>query len=111
MRQRIGTVMKWTVAQGWRQDNPAENIAQALPKAKKAPVHRKALPYPMVADCIAAVQASGAGILTKLALEFLVLTASRSGEVRETRWDEFDFHGAARAADATRATWVIPPRG
>ena len=23
VRQRIGTVMKWAVAQGWRQDNPA----------------------------------------------------------------------------------------
>ena len=31
VRQRIGTVMKWAVAQGWRQDNPAESIAQALP--------------------------------------------------------------------------------
>ncbi|MCR9111652.1 MAG: Arm DNA-binding domain-containing protein [Rhodobacteraceae bacterium] len=36
VRQRIGTVMKWAIAQGWRQDNPAENIGQALPKHQTA---------------------------------------------------------------------------
>lgn len=108
VRQRIGTVMKWAVAQGWRQENPAENIAQALPKADMTKAHRKALPYQEVANCIAAVQASGAGRATKLALEFLVLTAARSGEVREARWCEFDFHGAAGATRATGATWEIP---
>ena len=61
VRQRIGAVMKWAVAQGWRQDNPAESIAQALPKAKKAPAHRKALPYADVFPCIEAVRVSGAG--------------------------------------------------
>lgn len=108
VRQRIGTVMKWAIAQGWRQDNPAENIAQALPKAKRAPARRKALPYAEVAGCIETVQASGAGAATKLALEFLVLTASRSGEVREAHWGEFDFHGANGATMATRATWLVP---
>jgi Arm DNA-binding domain len=44
VRQRIGTVMKWAVAQGWRQDNPAESIAQALPKRDTSrKEHRKAL--------------------------------------------------------------------
>ena len=31
VRQRIGTVMKWTIAQGWRQDNPASDIARLCP--------------------------------------------------------------------------------
>ena len=100
--------MKWAIAQGWRQDNPAENIAQALPKAKKAPAPRKALPYADVHGCIGAIQASRAGLSTKLALEFLVLTACRSGEVREARWSEFDFYGAEGATRATRATWIVP---
>lgn len=44
VRQRIGMVMKWAVAQGWRQDNPAESIAQALPKRDRSLIeHRKAL--------------------------------------------------------------------
>lgn len=36
---------------------------------------------------------------TKLALEFLVLTAARSGEVREATWEE---------VDDEKALWVIP---
>ncbi len=106
VRQRIGTVLKWAVAQGWRQDNPADAIAQALPKHENIKEHRKALPYPEVAGCIDTVKASGAGISTKLALEFLVLTASRSGEVRGATWDEIDF--GDRATRATCATWEIP---
>lgn len=101
VRQRIGTVMKWAVAQGWRQDNPAENIAQALPKVARTKRHRKALPYPEVAGCIEAVRASRAGNATKLALEFLVLTISRSGEVREAIWPEVDMQAGI---------WVIPAK-
>lgn len=99
VRQRIGMVMKWTIAQGWRQDNPAENIAQALPKLGKQLAHRKALPYAELAGCLDAVAASGAGQSTKLALEYLVLTASRSGEVREARWAEID---------TTTNVWEVP---
>ena len=36
---------------------------------------------------------------SKLALEFLVLTAARSGEVRKATWDEIDLDGA---------TWTVP---
>lgn len=99
VRQRIGTVLKWAIAQGWRQDNPAENISQALPKVSKAQEHRKALPHADVACCVEAVKESGAGVATKLAFEFLVLTAARSGEVREARWAEIDL---------TSRVWEIP---
>lgn len=99
VRQRIGTVMKWAIAQGWRQDNPAENIEQALPKTSKVQQHRKALGYDEAANCVAAVKASGAGLTTKLAFEFLVLTAARSGEVREAVWSEIDLE---------RKIWEIP---
>lgn len=103
VRQRIGMVMKWAVAQGWRQDNPAQSIAEALPKRDRSLIeHRKALTYAEVAGCLASVQASGAGLSTKLALEFLVLTATRSGEARGALWSEIDL-GAA-----TSATWTIP---
>lgn len=108
VRQRIGTVMKWAIAKGWRKDNPAENVGKALPKHDGVKVHRKALPYAEVSGCIAKVKASGAGQSTKLAIEFLILTASRSGEVRGALWQEIDFHGATNATRATRATWEIP---
>ncbi|TGD45501.1 site-specific integrase [Pseudotabrizicola sediminis] len=110
VRQRIGTVMKWAVAQGWRQDNPALSITEALPKRDKSKQeHRKALPYAAVADCIAAVQASGAGVASKLAFEFLVLTATRSGEARGALWPEIDLGTPATSATpATPAVWTIP---
>ena len=100
VKQRIGTVMKWAVAKGWRQDNPADAISTALPKqdaSKKQ--HRKALPYSEVAACIDTVKGSGAGLTTKLAFEFIVLTASRSGEARLATWSEFDV--AAKE-------WLVP---
>lgn len=91
VKQRIGMVMKWAVAKGWRQDDPSVAIAQALPKDKQAKAHRKALAYSDVADCMAAIEQSGAGVSTKLAFRLLVLTASRSGEVRLARWCQIDW--------------------
>ncbi len=110
VRQRIGMVMKWAVAQGWRQDNPAESIAQALPKRDRSLIeHRKALTYAQVSECLAAVQVSKAGLATKLALEFLVLTATRSGETRGATWAEIDMgNPAGPGRPATPAVWTIP---
>lgn len=90
VRQRVGTVMKWAVANGWRMDNPAEAISQALPKQTGTQQHRKALPYSKIPEFLIALKASGAGTATKLALEMVILTASRSGEVRKADWSEFD---------------------
>ena len=64
---------------------------KALPKRDKSKQeHRKALSYTEVADCITAVQASRAGLSTKLVFEFLVLTATRSGEGRGALSAEID---------------------
>lgn len=108
VRQRIGAVMKWCIAQGGRPDNPAADIEKALPKGVKRPVHRRALPYQEVATCLAAVRASGAGLSTKDAVAFVTLTAARSGEVREATWSEFDLHGANRPVEARKVTWIVP---
>ena len=99
VRQRIGTVMKWAMAKGWRKDNPADAIDQALPKTSRVQEHRKALPYTSIATCLDVVRQSGAGAATKLALELLVLTACRSGEVRGALWSEIDME---------KAEWNIP---
>lgn len=99
VRQRIGTVMKWAIAKGWRQDNPAQSIDTALPKQDRRQNHRKALPYEEVTRCLEAVRGSGASEATKLALEFLVLTAARAGEVRLADWSEVDLN---------KAEWTIP---
>lgn len=83
-------------------DNPAKTDALARPRAEKTPEHRRALPYAEVASCIEAVTGSGAGLATKLALALLVLTASRSGEVRLAAWGEIDLDGKVWEMPAER---------
>ena len=91
VRQRIGAVMKWAVAQGYRDDNPAgDAISAALPKTGTMRKHQRALPFPEVGAALDNVKTSGAFKSTVLALEFLVLTACRSSEVRLATWDEVD---------------------
>ncbi len=102
VRQRIGAVMKWAVAQGHRGDNPAgDAIAAALPKGGSVRRHQRALPFREVGAALARVRTSNAYRPAVLAFEFLVLTACRSGEVRFATWDEIDF---------ASATWTIPAR-
>ena len=89
VRQRLSTVFKYCVAQQWRTDDPADiAIAKALPYLKKKVQHRKSISYNDVSDFIETVSNSSAGLSTKLGLEFLILTATRSGEVRNARWNE-----------------------
>ena len=103
VRQRIGAVMKWAVAQGYRQDNPAgEAIGAALPKSTGVQKHMRALPHAEVAAALTKVRASGAWPSTKMAFEFLVLTAARSGEVRLATWGEVDRDGAVWTVPAER---------
>ncbi|MCY3887046.1 MAG: tyrosine-type recombinase/integrase [Chloroflexi bacterium] len=100
VRQRISAVMLWAIAEGYRDDNPAgEAIGAALPKNSGRQEHHRALPHAEVGAALATVRASEAWPATKLAFEFLVLTACRSGEVRGALWEEID--------DQT-ATWTIP---
>ncbi len=97
VRQRFSTVLKWSIAQSWRETNPAADIAGALPKRSKPVKHHRSLPFDQVAAAIDTVWRSGASMASKLALEFLILTATRSGEVRGTHWDEIDGD-----------TWTVP---
>ena len=100
VRQRISAVMKWAVAMQYRPDNPAgDALGQALGRQQAVIRHMPALPHGEVAAAVAAVRASRAWIATKLAFEFLVLTAARSGEVRLATWDEFDLEAAV---------WTVP---
>jgi integrase len=98
VRQRLSTVLKYCVAQQWRTDDPADiAIVKALPYLKKKVQHRKSISYNDVANFIETVSKSSAGLSTKLGLEFLILTATRSGEVRNARWNEIK-----------GSLWIIP---
>ena len=105
LRQRIGAVMKWAIAKGYRPDNPAgDAMAQALPRQTVVRRHMRALPHREVAGAIQTIRASRASTPVKLAFEFLVLTAARSGEVRLATWDEM-----APEVDGSRPyRWMVP---
>ena len=64
--------------------------------------HRQALPHRDVAAAVETVRAASAQPAVKLAFEFLVLTASRSGEVRGAQWAEIDTAGRVWTLSALR---------
>ena len=89
VKQRVETVMDWVVTHGHRLDNPAgKSLLKVLPPVNREPNHHPALHYSQVGWALAKVRESTSNLLTKLALEFLVLTAARSGEVRKANWGE-----------------------
>ncbi|MYA30650.1 MAG: tyrosine-type recombinase/integrase [Gammaproteobacteria bacterium] len=100
VRQRIAAVMRWSIAQGHRPDNPAGGaVTQVLPRRIGARRNYRSLSYAEVAGAVQVIRDSGAYEVTKKCCEFLVLTAARSGEARLARWKEIDFENA---------TWTVP---
>lgn len=100
VRQRISIVMRWAVAQGFRNDNPAgDALGAALPRVGNAESHYRALPYQRVADALRKVRASGGYPARALCFEFLTLCAARNSEARLARWDEINRESG---------TWTIP---
>jgi integrase len=103
VRGRIESILDYAKARGWREgENPARwrgHLAQLLPaRAKVARVeHHAALPWRKAGAFMMRLR-QHSGISTR-ALEFLILTASRSGEVRGARWDEIDLE---------HAVWTVP---
>ena len=100
VRQRIRSVLEWAIAMDLRSDNPCDRVAPVLGPQNDIVTHRQALPHREVAAAIETVRTSRSGQpAMKLAFEFLVLTAARSGEVRLATWDEID---------TARAVWTVP---
>ena len=101
VRQRIEAVLDWCHARGYRPaDNPAgRHLLKVLPKVRKVKEHHRALPYQNVSTALRRIRLSTAYPLTKLGFEFMVLTASRSGEVRGAQWNEFNWE---------QAMWSVP---
>ena len=103
LRGRIESVMAWATVSGYRAgDNPARwkgNLDSVLAKPGKiAKVqHHRALPVADMPGFIAALR-EREGVAAR-ALEFLALTAARSGEVKGATWEEIDL---------AAATWTIP---
>jgi integrase len=104
VRQRIKIVLDWAKASGHRTgDNPVELAMQGLPKQTDQQAHFKALPHADVPGFIKKLRACSASEITRLAFEFLILTAARTGEVIEARWDEIDMQAEIWTVPAERA--------
>jgi integrase len=103
VRGRVESVLDWATARGYRKgENPARwkgHLENLLPnRSKVARVeHHAALPYAELPGFMVELrQRQG---LAARALELVILTAARSGEVLGTSWSEIDFE---------RRLWVIP---
>ncbi|MCY4598597.1 MAG: integrase arm-type DNA-binding domain-containing protein [Acidobacteria bacterium] len=101
IRQRISSVMEWSVAMEYRADNPCDRLGPVLGPQQDLVQHMRALPHAEVAGAIRGMWGSGATDAVKLAFEFLVLTAARSGEVRGARWAEIN---------KSARRWTIPAK-
>lgn len=103
LRGRIESILDWATVSKFRQgDNPARwrghlDHLLADPGRSKRTVHHPALPWQEVGTFLVALRKQK-GIAAR-AVEFAILTACRSGEVRLAAWAEFDLDAAL---------WVIP---
>ncbi|MDO6459639.1 tyrosine-type recombinase/integrase [Granulosicoccaceae sp. 1_MG-2023] len=103
VRNRVENVLDYAAAHKWRDPlNPArwsghlENLL-AKPSAQRQPRHQPAMDYADLPDFISELEKSDA--VSAFALRFLILTATRTGEVLGATWDEIDL---------TNALWTIP---
>ncbi|WP_298128256.1 site-specific integrase [Brevundimonas sp.] len=103
VRQRICATLDYAHARGWRPtEAPARSLAagKGLPRQKPGG-HHAAMPYADLPAFLTRLRASG-GVWGRLALEFTILTAARSGEVRGARWSEIDMEAALWTVPAER---------
>ena len=98
VRQRIKTVLDFAKVSGWRlMPAPAISPRASLGKQPRSG-NFAAMPYADLPDFVATLRGKpiSAG---RLALLFTVLTAARSGEVRNARWSHMDLEAC---------TWTRP---
>lgn len=101
LRGRIENILDWAAVRGYRTgDNPARwrgHLEKAMPSVRRNRAHHPALPHARVASFIGDLKkVNGMGAT---ALEFLILTGTRTNETIGARWEEFDLESA---------TWTIP---
>ena len=100
--QRMEAVFKSAIVRGARKTaSPCIGVTEELGTKHRVVNHHASMPWPQVPQFIVRLHNSGPRRfrVTSLALEFLILTATRSGETRGALWSEIDLD---------RATWVIP---
>ena len=103
LRGRIETVLDWAIARGLREGlNPARwrghlDKMLAAPSKLAKVEHHSALPLSQLPDFMVRLRAADG--MGARALEFTILTATRSGEARGAAWSEIDL---------AEKVWIIP---
>lgn len=106
LRSRLEAILSWATVKGYRSgDNPArwkDNLKEILPKPSEVHQtrHFRALPISDTPAFIAQLRRRNASAAR--ALEFAILTAGRSGEVRGATWSEVDLAASAWEIPASR---------
>ncbi|UWU20920.1 tyrosine-type recombinase/integrase [Rhizobium sp. CB3060] len=100
VRQRLKNVFDWAKASGYRVgDNPVDGVTRGLPKQVDRDEHHAALPFAEVPAFVKAMKATTSNLISKLAFELLILTATRTSEILLAEKDEFDLQAEF---------WTIP---
>ena len=100
VRQRIGTVLDYAHGKGWREPFVMAAVNRALPRQPRKTGRFAAMPYADVPAFLGKLrERTSAG---RLALEALILTAARSGEIRGATWSEIDLKSRAWTVPAER---------
>jgi integrase len=97
--QRVKSIYRWAATHGRIESNPMLDLVPAEILKPREVTHRAALADRDLPAFLAKLAAYEGDPTTVNALRLLMLTATRPGEVRGARWDEFDQEAAV---------WVIP---
>lgn len=101
VKQRIGVVLDWAYGNGMRAtEAPMRSLNRALSRQPKRDNHFAAMPYEEVPAFLEHLHKRTC--VARLALEFLILCASRSGEVRGSKWSEIDLENRLWTVPAER---------
>lgn len=101
VRQRIGAVLDWSYAKGYRPtEAPMRSLSKGLPRQPRKDCHFAAMPFTDVPKLIARLRERSS--VGRLAMEALILTAARSGEIRGATWNEVDLEAGMWTVPADR---------
>lgn len=102
VKQRCQKVMQWCWAHGHVQNNVVSVVSELLPDAKEArrPEHFPAMPWQKVPEFVCTVVRKDRMGTSRALMEWVILTAARSGESRNLTWEQIDLENAV---------WNIPP--
>lgn len=113
VRQRCDSVMNWCAANDFVVASPMAVVVRLLPRQpgkRERVAHQPAVPWREVPAFVERVLRTDPGTDGKQMLELLILTATRSGEVRGMRWDEIDLGARLWTIPATRMKVKMPHR-